>query len=199
MIRCFEIWLDRTGMTEAEKQECLCRAARGFAQPAEIFLLGASGKIRCRILRALGIRPARRQSNCRLGNWKIWPCSADRRQRVPDWLKESDEESDQKICVILLACAGKGSRLRARDAWNRGCDGVGELLREISVLAVQIEVGNRPESRLLDRQESGEARLQQAAADFLNRQVPAFTVPAGRSGRCSRERLWYQLAKLLSE
>jgi len=41
--------------------------------------------------------------------------------------------------------------------------------------------------------------LQQTAEDFLGRQVPTFTVSAGRRGRCCRERLWYQLAKLLCE
>lgn len=72
-------------------------------------------------------------------------------------------------------------------------------LQNVPVLAVQIEFCTRLENRKLGRQENREALLQQTAEDFLGRQVPTFTVSAGRRGRCCRERLWHQLAKLLCE
>ena len=199
MMRCFERWLHHTGMTETEKQECRRRAAQGFEQPAEIFLMGASRKLQCQMLRALGTRPARRQSSCRLGNWRIWLCSSDEHENPHNGFLEPGQKSAGKGCAILLACAGRGGRLRAREAWNRGCDGTAGRLQNVPVLAVQIEFCTRLENRQLGRQENREALLQQTAEDFLGRQVPTFTVSAGRRGRCCRERLWYQLAKLLCE
>lgn len=182
MMRCFERWLHHIGMTETEKQECRRRAAQGFEQPAEIFLLGASRKLQCQMLRALGTRPARRQSSCRLGNWRIWLCSPDEHENPHNGFLEPGQKSAGKGCVILLACAGRGGRLRAREAWNRGCDGTAGRLQNVPVLAVQIEFCTRLENRQLGRQENREALLQQTAEDFLGRQVPTFTVSAGRRG-----------------
>lgn len=187
-------------MTEEEKAECRRRAADGFAQPADILLLGASAEAQRQLLRVLGVRPARKANGCRWGNWRI--CFGPENGRQKDLLTgflKSCGDTDRKKRVILLASAGRGGRLRARCAWRRALSGAEEKVRDLTVLAVRLEYRHQPQARLFRRQEKDEWLLQQAAEECLGKQISVFTVPAGRKNSDCGEQLRYQLAKTMLE
>lgn len=199
LLQAFAAWLDGTGMTGAEKAECLRRVRRGLSQPADLLLLGeASGQERI-LLRALGAKQSRSRQPRQLGCWRLWSCPAGRGRRecLAHFLHTGGELGRKKL-VLLFAAPGRGGRLRARRVWSRACAGAENPLNGVPVLAVQIGRADRPELRRFCRQENSEWRLQQTAADCLGRQVPVLTVSAGRRAGCGREQLLYQLAKSLT-
>lgn len=190
----FAAWLECTGMTGAEKKECLRLARQGFSQKADLLLLGEPGTEERLLLRALGVQRNRSDMPQQLGSWRVLPCPAGRSQResLARFLEVCGTSGRKKL-VILFAASGRGGRLRAQRVWRRACAGLKLPLDGVPVLTVQILRANRPGRYRFCRQENSEWRLQQAATDCLGRQVPVLTVASG----CGREQLWYQLAKNL--
>lgn len=194
--RAFAVWLDGTGMTGAEKAECLRLARKGFAQGADLLLLGEPGGEERLLLRALGAQRPRSGEPQPLGNWQLWRCPAGRGQRecLTRFLQTGGGPERKKL-VILFAAPGRGGRLRAQRVWRRACGGKATPLERFPALAIQAGRPSQPKLCRFGRQENSEWLLQQAAAGCLGRQVQVLTVSAGRRAGCGREQLWYQLAK----
>lgn len=190
--QAFAVWLEQTGMTGTEKQDSLRLVRQGFAQGADLLLLGVPGQVNETLARALGGGRFRRGKPQRLGSWQLWssPKGPEAERVLARFLAESGPHPRKKL-IVLLAQPGRGGRLRARSVWRRTCRQAQGALAQVPVLVVQAG-GTGPERRF-HRQEQGEWMLQQEAEDCLGRPVPVLTV----SAQNGRERLWYQLAKSL--
>lgn len=140
----FAAWLEHTGMTEAEKADCLLRARQGFDQGAQLLMLGGPRTEERFLLRVLGAKRARSRGPWQLGSWRFWSCLAGQNRR--EFLKcflNRDGSSNKKRLVILFAASGRGGRLRAMQVWRRACAGDEALMGEIPVLLIQTSRSKR--------------------------------------------------------